>query len=78
MFTLVVKHQTIKTLKNKRDNADMTSLLQYLKDTCSTFSDNTPVELVNLASGNRAMDDTMSCLIHILQRGRNFRYEFQN
>lgn len=60
----------------KRDNADIEALAQAVSSTCDPFDTRSSQELLNLASGKAAKEETRDFLLSTLKRGEDLRTKF--
>ena len=62
----------------KRDNADIETLTSAINSTCNPFDTGSPQELVNVASGKSAKEETKDYLLSTLKRGADLRSKFES
>ena len=60
----------------KRDNSDIDSLYNFLQGTCNLLDKVLQNDLVNVASGKVAKEETKQFLLSVLGRGADLRYKF--
>ena len=60
-----------------KDNSQMTTLGQKIDQFCNPFSEDAPVHLVNLTTGQAAAKNTESYLLNALQRGEEEMCKFE-
>lgn len=61
----------------RRDNNDIETLARVINDTCNPFATHSPHELVNLATGKEAKEETKVYLLSTLKRGVDLRQKFE-